>query len=276
MDLKQLTGQLTQLAIDVGGKLLGAILLWIAGRFLISAVKRFVVKAMTLRRVDATLVGYAESTAGAVLNVLLVLAIFGVFGVQTTTFAALLAAAGLAIGTAWGSLLQNFAAGAFLVFLKPFKRGDVVTIAGITGTVEQISFIAVTLTTADNVRAYVTNGKVFGDTIQNYSANEHRRVDRTVQLAAGADWKKAIELLRAKVLTIPNVATSPAPEIGIVDFTSLGPVLAVRPYCAHEAYAQVFFDTNAAIKEELGAAGFPHPEQAHQVRSVKDEAEKAA
>jgi len=268
MDVTKLHSQLLELAVAVGGRILGAFVLWIFGRWIIRMVERIIVKAMTRGKVDPTLVGYAESVTGVVLNLVLVLAVLGVFGVQTTMFAALLAAAGLAIGTSWGSLLQNFAAGAFLVMFKPFKRGDAVTVGGVTGTVVEIGLFSVTLDTADNIRTFVGNAKVCGDTIQNFSANPHRRVDRTVQLAAGADWKKAVELLRVRVASVPNVIASPPPEVGIVDFTQLGPVVAVRPYCSPADYAQVVFDTNAAIEEELAAASFPHPSHAHQVRQV--------
>jgi small conductance mechanosensitive channel len=268
MDVTKLHSQLLQLAVDVGGRLLGAFVLWIFGRWVIGLVKRLIEKALLRAKVDVALVGYAESVTSVLLNIVLVLAVLGVFGVQTTMFAAVLAAGGLAIGTAWGSLLQNFAAGAFLVFFKPFKRGDAVVIGGVAGTVVEIGLFSVTIDTADNVRTFVGNSKVCGDTIQNFSANEHRRVDRTVQLAAGADWKKAVEALRARVSTVPNVVMTPPPEVGIVDLTQLGPVVAVRPYCRPGDYAQVLFDTNAAIKEALGSGGFPHPEMAHQVRQV--------
>ena len=265
MDYTQLYNQLYAFGIDFGTKLLGAFFLWIFGRWAISVIKKIISRGMVAQKIDPTLIRYAESTTGVLLNLVLILSILGVFGVQTTTFAALLAAAGLAIGTAWGGLLQNFAAGVFLIVLKPFRTGDFVTAGGITGTVEEIGLFVVTINTPDNVRTFIGNGKVFGDTIQNFTANPFRRVERTAQLAHGADHRKAIELLKARLATIPNVVATPAPDVTLLDFTLAGPVLAVRPYCHNDHYWQVYFDTNDAIRDELGKAGFPVPEQHFQV-----------
>ena len=133
------------------------------------------------------------------------MAILGFFGVETTTFAALLAAGGVAIGVAWGGLLANFAAGAFLVFLRPFKPGDFVTAGGVTGTVESIGLFGTTLNTPDNVLTIVGNNKVFSDTIQNFSANPYRRVDLTVTINGAVNHHHAIQLLKER-LTHPERA----------------------------------------------------------------------
>jgi small conductance mechanosensitive channel len=258
--IKKVSDYLAVFAVDVGGKLVGAVILWVVGRVIIGYVKKIIGHSMAARKVDSTLIGYVESSSGVLLNIVLILAILGIFGVQTTTFAAMLAAAGLAIGTAWGGLLQNFAAGAFLIVLKPFKRGDFVTAGGVTGTVQEIGLFVVTINTPDNIRTYVANGKCFADTIQNYTANPSRRVDRTAQLAHGADIKKAIALLAARLPKIANVLKTPAPEVTLLDANLAGPVLAVRPHCANENYWQVYFDTNEAIGDELGKAGFAVPE----------------
>ncbi|MEB2559227.1 mechanosensitive ion channel family protein, partial [Burkholderia cenocepacia] len=157
---------------------------------------------------------------------LLVIGILGYFGIQTTTFAALIAAAGVAIGMAWSGLLSNFAAGAFLIVLRPFKVGDFVTVGGITGTVKEIGLFATSLNTPDNVVTIVGNGKIFSDTIQNYTANPFRRVELKAQLAGSADHRAAIALLKEKVAAIPNVLTDPAVDVEILEFNLVGPVLA--------------------------------------------------
>jgi len=125
--------------VAVAWKVVGAAVLWLVGRWLISLALRLTAAAFTRQKVDLTLTRYIQTTLKIVLNVALIVAILGFFGVETTTFAALLAAGGVAIGVAWGGLLANFAAGVFLVFLRPFKVGDVISAAGVTGTVEKES-----------------------------------------------------------------------------------------------------------------------------------------
>jgi small conductance mechanosensitive channel len=262
LDIEKLLPILYEKAISLGGKLLGVIVLWIVGRAVIGWIKGLLGKSLRIRKTDPTVISYAESVLSVLLNILLIASLLGVLGVETTSLAGLLAAAGLAIGTAWGGLLANFAAGAFMTILRPFKKGDFVTVAGgLTGTVEEIGVFTTTLHTPDNIRVTVGNNKVFSDVIHNFSANPHRRVDRTAQLAHDADHAQAIRILKEAVARIPNVLQSPAPDVEIIDFTLAGPVLAVRPYCHNDHYWQVYFETNRAIREELGKAGFSVPEQ---------------
>jgi small conductance mechanosensitive channel len=211
-------------------------------------------KAMQRRKIDATLVKYAESGAGVALRILLVIVIFSLLGIETTSFAALLAAAGVAIGAAWAGLLAHFAAGVFLVFLRPFKVGDVVTVGGITGVVREIGLFSTALDTADNVRVYVGNNTIFSGNIQNFSTNPHRRVDLTAQLAHETSPTDAIKRIQKKLKGIPNVLADPEPVVEILNFNEYGTVLAVRPFCAPEHYLQVYFDVNEAIVE-VGAEG---------------------
>lgn len=243
----------------IGLKILGALALYIIGRWLIGFVVGMVQKALGKQDVEPTVLRFVGNSISVVLNITLVVAILGYFGVQTTTFAALLAAAGLAIGTAWSGLLANFAAGAFLVVLRPFKVGDFISAGGIVGTVEEIGLFVTTINTPDNIRTFVGNNKVFSDNIQNFTANPFRRVDLVAQISGGADPQLAIAKLKEKISAIPNVSASPAPDVVISTFTLAGPVLAVRPYCHNDHYWQVYFDTNMAIREVLGDAVFPAP-----------------
>ena len=191
----------------------------------------------------------------------MVVAILGYFGVETTSFAAILAAAGVAIGMAWSGLLANFAAGAFMIVLRPIKVGDFVTVGGVTGTVKEIGLFVTAINTLENVLTIVGNNKIFSDTIHNFSTNPYRRVDRLAQLNHSVDHNEAIHLLKERLAKIPNVKADPPPDVEILDFNLAGPVLAVRPYCHTDHYWQVYFDTNRAIREAFGAAGFPVPEQ---------------
>ena len=270
LNLSAMTQTVTAILISVGLKILGAIALWMVGRWLIGLGLRLLDSALRKQKIDPTLIRYINSALSALLNIVLVVAILGFFGVETTSFAALIAAAGVAIGMAWSGLLSNFAGGVFLVILQPFKVGDFVTAAGVTGTVEEIGLFATTLNTPDNVKTIVGNGKIFADTIQNYSANPYRRVELTAQLAHGVDPQAAVDLLKPALAKIPNVLEKPSPDVEIITFNLAGPVLAVRPYCNNAHYWQVYFDTNRLIRETFAHAGFPVPEQHYSVRGPEE------
>jgi small conductance mechanosensitive channel len=242
-----------------GLQVIGAFVMWIAGRMLIRLSLRLVDRSMTHQKIDATLVRYVTSVLSVALQVTLIVAILGFFGIETTTFAALIAAAGVAIGMAWSGLLANFAAGAFLVILRPFKVGDFVSAGGVTGTVREVGLFVTTIVTPDNVVSFVGNNKIFSDTVQNFSANPYRRVDLVAQLSGATDHRAAIELLKKTLAAIPNVMTTPPPDVEILEFNLVGPVLAVRPYTHTDHYWQVYFDTNRTIRESFGQAGFPTP-----------------
>ena len=232
---------------------------------MIGMVLSMVRASLEKQKVDPTVLRYLGSVITVTLNVLLVVGILGYFGIQTTTFAALIAAGGVAIGLAWSGLLANFAAGAFLVVLRPMKVGDFVTVAGVTGTVTELGLFTTTVNTPDNVQTIVGNNKIFSDTIQNFTVNPFRRVDLKCQLSGAADHQAAMAVLREKIATIPNVLAEPKVDVEILDFTLVGPVLAVRPYCHNDYYWQVYFDTNKMIREALAEAGFPAPMPAQSV-----------
>jgi small conductance mechanosensitive channel len=243
-----------------GLKVLGAILVWIIGRWLIGLGTKLLKRALDRQRVDPTLQRYIGNIVNVALTIILVIAILGYFGVETTSFAALIAAMGIAIGAAWAGLLANFAAGAFLIVLRPFKVGDYVKAGGVEGTVKEIGLFASTIVTGDNVTTFVGNNKIFSDTISNYSVGEYRRVDLRAQLAHGVDARDAIGRLKEALVKLPNVAREPAPDVEIVEFNERGAVLAVRPYTHTDHYWQVYFDVNKAISDTFGAAGYPVPE----------------
>jgi small conductance mechanosensitive channel len=260
MDWEHLWDVASVQLMSFGLKAAGAIAVWIVGRYLIGLAVRLVSAAAMRQRVDSTILRYLSSAVTVMLNIVLVVAILGYFGVETTSFAALLAAAGVAIGAAWAGLLSNFAGGAFLIVLRPFKVGDYVKAGGVEGTVTEIGLFATTLLTPDNVTTFVGNGKIFGDTIANYSASAWRRVDREAQLAHAVNPQDAIARLRTALMSIPNVERSPAPVVEIIDFNERGTRLAVRPFTHTDHYWQVYFDTNRVISETFGAAGYPVPE----------------
>ena len=267
MDVNQIIQTVTTIAIAFGLKIIGAIVVWVVGRYLIGLAVRLVSNALERQRVDPTVLRYLGTVVSVTLNIILVIAILGYFGVETTTFAALFAAAGVAVGLAWSGLLANFAAGAFMIILRPIKVGDFVTAGGVTGTVREIGLFVTALNTPDNVQTIVGNNKIFSDTIQNFSTNPYRRVDLKAQLNHSVDHNRAIQLLKERLPKIANVKTDPAPDVEVLEFNLAGPVLAVRPYCHTDHYWQVYFDTNRLIRESFGAAGFPVPEQHLAVRN---------
>jgi small conductance mechanosensitive channel len=245
---------LTQFALRV----IGAFVLWVIGRRLIEFGRRLVVRSLKYP-FDQTVATYIGTAVSVILNIALIIAILGFFGIETTSFAALLAGVGIAIGAAWSGLLANLAAGVFLLVLRPFKVGDFISAGGTLGAVDEIGLFVTTITTLDNVRTFVGNSKVLGDNIQNFTANPYRRVDLVAQLDNSVSHTDAIRLLKERLRRILNVVATPAPDVEILTFTPLGPVLAVRPYCHNDHYWQVYFDTNRAVTSAFAEAGFPPP-----------------
>ena len=246
--------------IDIGRMILGALVLWIVGRIVIRMVVRLTNRVLT-QRIEPTVARYLGSALDILLNILLFIAVLSLFGVETTTFAGLIAAGGVAIGMAWSGLLSNFAAGVFLLVLRPFKVTDFVTVGGQTGTVVDIGMFATSLDTLENVRVIIGNSKVLAEVIHNFSTNAVRRVDLVAQLAHGADVDRAIAILQEAVARIPNVAATPAPDVHLLEFNIHGPKLSVRPYTHTDHYWAVYFATNKVIRDELGKAGFEVAEQ---------------
>lgn len=240
-------------------KIAGAIVLWVVAGWVIRFVVSLVRRSLSRGGMQASLVSYLASIIGVTLRVLLLLAILGLFGIETTSFAALIAGAGLAVGAAASGLLGNFAAGAFLQGLSPFKAGDYVLAGGVEGTVEDVGMFVTTILTPDSVQTLVPNGKLFGDTLKNYSSHPFRRVELVAQLDNTADVARAIELLKQGVASVPNQYPGKPADVEVLEFSERGPRLAVRPYTHTDHYWQVYFDTNRTIANVLGGNGFPIP-----------------
>ncbi len=268
MDMQSIQVFLSTTASELAIKILAAIAFWVVGRWLIGRVIGVMQAAMNRNHVDPTLTKYLGSIIAIALNVTLVLGILGYFGIQTTSFAAILAGAGLAIGAAWSGLLGNFAAGAFMLVLRPFKEGDFVSVGGVVGTVRELGLFGTVIVTPDNVLTIVGNGKIFGDTIQNFSVLPLRRVERVAQLANGVDALDAIRRLKDAVAQIPNVSKEMPPEVNLLDIKLEGPQIAVRPYTHTDNYWQVYFDTNEAIVRVCKEAGWPAPSALHQFKQL--------
>lgn len=244
-------------ALPFSFKVVGAIVVWIIGGFLIKIAQRLIRTALKKRLVDATLVNYANATSSFILKAFLILAILGIFGIETTSFSALLAATGVAIGMAWSGLLSNFAAGVFLIILRPFKVGDAITAAGITGTVREIGLFATTIDNGDNLRIFVGNNKIFSDNIQNFSANPHRVLSFKIQLGTATIPADAIAKFSKELSALPNLKLPVTGEI--TEFNPLGVLITVKTGCSHTEYANLLATGNQMIFEIMKKENYPSP-----------------
>jgi small conductance mechanosensitive channel len=251
MDFAEILKYFATAGLNLGLKILGALVVLFIGRWVIRIVVRLMKAALERQNVEPTLRGYVGTLVSVLLNIALFIAILGYFGFETTTFAALLAGVGVAIGAAWSGLLANFAAGVFLIVIRPFKVGDTVSAGGVTGVVERIGMFFTHLHTIDNIIAYVGNNKILSDNIQNFSDTPYRRVDLKVQLKPETDPIGFMNRLKTGLANIPNVLTEPAPQIGILEVTREGTTVAVRPFAHNRHSDQVQFDANRIIIELL-------------------------
>ena len=169
--------QLINWSVDAGGRIIGAVIIFVVGRFLISLLRKMLARLLEKRRVDASIQSFVKSLANILLTVLLIIAVVGKLGVETTSFAALLASAGVAVGMALSGNLQNFAGGLIVLLFRPFKVGDWIESQGVSGTVREIQIFHTILTTADNKVIYIPNGALSSGTVTNYSREDTRRVE---------------------------------------------------------------------------------------------------
>ncbi len=259
MDAATLENLFISYLLPFGLKVLTVIVIWLAGNMGVNIVSKMLRRLLSLRHLEPTLIHYAVSASQVTLRILLIMVILGICGVPTTSFAALIGAVGVAIGVAWSGLLSNFAAGIFIIILRPFRVGDYVNAAGQTGTITEIGLFITVMTTDNNLRTIVGNNKLFSDIITNYSANPIRRVDLRCQIAYGVDPAEAITRLSEQIKRIPNVLDNPALNISIQEFNPIGTLLAVRLYSSTRNFSQVTNDTNMAIAQTCATAGWPAP-----------------
>ena len=253
------SAEISAIVVSFLFKLAGAVALWVVGGWLIGLALRLLRQSLNKGSLDPTVVRYLLNILGVLLRVVLIVAILGFFGIETASFAALLAGAGVAIGAAWSGMLGNFAAGVFLQLLRPVSAGDYIEGGGVEGTVKEMGMFVTSIVSPDNAVHYVPNGKLFNDTIKNYSVNPFRRVELVAQLDNSADVAHAIRLLKDGIQSVPNQMNGIEADIEVLEFSERGPRLAVRPYTNINHYWQVYFDTNRMIVEVLGKAGFPVP-----------------
>lgn len=245
--------------VDFVLQLAAAIAIYVIGRWVIWGIRGLLRRALDHRHLDPTLAKYIDQTIGVVLTILLIIGALGVMGVQTTSLAGLLAAAGVAVGVALSGLLANIAAGMFMVALRPFKKGDTVQVAGVQGEVESIGLFGTSLMTPDGARVVIGNARALGDNIHNFTGGSHRRVEARVQLPWACDPTAFHDAVRARLAADPRVLASPAPMIDVIEHSATGPVSVIRPSCAAADYAEILALTHRIIGEEIRNAGIAAP-----------------
>ena len=272
-----------QYLVPLALRIAGALVLWVVGARVIGLLVRGAARLMRVRELDPTLTRYAESFIRYALYVLLGIAALGVLGVATTSFAALLAAVGVAIGMAWSGLLANFAAGVFLVVLRPFRVGDLISAGGAVGTVREIGLFACTLDTVDNLRVQIGNNRLLSENIINYSSNATRRCEVKLQLAPYAPVEAVLDTLVELVRALPGELDKPPPQALVLELNAAGPVVAVRFYCKSGDYnvlqAEAFrvVAVRADREKWLAAAAQPAPAAPAPARDrSRDEAVEAS
>jgi len=251
-----------QFASEYGLKIIGALIIFIVGKWVAKWIKGLLVKLLNKNNVDATLVSFAESVIYALLMVVVILAALNALGVNTTSFAAILAAAGLAIGLALQGTLGNVGSGVLLISFRPFKVGDVVTVGGETGAVAAISMFATILHTPDNKVVTVPNTSVTGGNITNFSEKKVRRLDLVFGIGYEDDLKLAKSVLEDIIKEDGRVLADPTPFVGVKELGDSSVNFAFRPWVKSEDYWDVHFDMMEKVKLTFDEKGIsiPYPQ----------------
>ena len=262
MDINKILEKLVDFGSEYGLKIIGAIIIWIVGSWVIKRILKLTRKGMSKRDYEESLQKFLVNLLGWTLNVLLILAILAKLGVETTSFAAILAAAGLAIGLALQGSLANFAGGVLLMIFKPFKIGDLIEAQGELGSVKEIEIFTTKLLTPNNKLAIIPNGALSNGNIINYTAEGKLRVDLTFGVSYDSDIKQTKDVLMEVLSSNPKVLKDPAPLVAVSELADSSVNFAVRPWVNVADYWDVYFDVHEAGKEALDNAGieipFPH------------------
>ncbi len=261
-----------ELLMEFGLKIVAAILVFVIGRWVAKLLRKLLEKMMQRAKVDAAIVGFASSMVYVALMVFVILAALGQIGIQTTSFIAVLGAAGLAVGLALQGSLANFASGVLIILFRPFKTGDYIEGGGTAGVVKNIHIFTTTLTTPDNKRVIVPNAKMMGDSIINYSVEGIRRLDLVGSISYGDSIDTAKAAIMDEVTKDPRVLKDPAPMVGVLAMSDSSIDLAVRPWVKVADYWDVFFALNEAIKKRIEAEGLSIPFPQRDVHVYKHEA----
>ena len=262
VDVEQLLSKLLDWGIEVGKDLLGAIIIYIVGRFIIKQVGRLLARILEKRKLEISVQTFLRSLVSILLNLILAFAIVSRLGVETTSFAALLASAGVAVGMALSGNLSNFAGGLIILVFKPFKVGDYIEGQNANGTVREIQIFHTILTTVDNKVIYVPNGALSSNAITNYSKQETRRAEWVFGVEYGEDFEKVKAVLQRIIDADPRILKDPAPMIALGALSASSVDIKVRAWAKTADYWDVYFDMNKIVYDTFNkeGIGFPFPQ----------------
>ncbi|MEM9233864.1 MAG: mechanosensitive ion channel domain-containing protein [Pseudomonadota bacterium] len=266
---------LVELGISWGVKALGALVvlligLWVAGRF-----KKITIRAVNRApNLDETLAKFFGSLVYYLIVAFVVIAVLSMFGIQTTGLAALIGAAGLAIGLALQGTLGHLASGVMLLAFRPFKTGDYVEAAGHAGSVKEISLFTTVLATPDNIKIIVPNGDVWSGAIKNYSAYDQRRVDMVMGISYEDDINKAMDVIRSEITKDSRSLATPEPQIVVGNLGDSSVDITVRVWCATADYWGLKFDLTKSIKESFDAQGVSIPYPTRTLYQISQQSEQ--
>lgn len=262
VELSKLLETLIGFALQAGKSILVAIIIYVVGRFIIRMVNKIVAKVLVKRNVDLTIQSFVKSFVNVLLTTLLIVAVVNALGVDTTSFAALLASVGLAAGMALSGNLQNLAGGILLLLFRPFRVGDYITAQGESGTVKEIQILHTIIVTVDNRDVILPNGALSSGNMTNFSKEPLRRVDLTVGVEYGQDIDRVREVLQKLFAADTRILQEPAPFVALGALSSSSVDITIRLWVKSEDYWGVFFDTNETIYKTFNKEGinFPFPQ----------------
>ena len=264
--------QLTFFVTIYGIKVIGAIIILILGRIAAGIGQKTVKKLLEKSKTDPAVVSFVGSMIYFLILIFAVLAALAKFGIQTASFVAILGAAAFAIGFALQGSLANFAAGVLILVLRPFKVGDFIDGAGVAGTVKDIQLFTTVLATPDNVKIMVPNGKLFGDTIKNFSGFDTRRIDFVIGIGYTSDIQKAYDVLMSLIKADTRILSDPPTNIAVSELADSSVNFVVRPWVKRSDYWGVKFDLTRKIKEAFDENGIEIPFPQHVVHMLSESA----
>lgn len=259
--------------VDFTINLVTAVVIFYVGKMAVGLVVRGLRKVMQRQEVDRTLETFICNLVRMVLLVIVIIAAIGAIGIQTTSFIAIFGAAGLAVGLALQGSLSNFASGVLIVLFRPYRVGDFVEAAGVSGSVEEVQILTTVLKTGDNKQIIVPNGQIMDSIITNYSANDTRRVDMVVGVSYDDDLDKVRDTITELVAAEDRILDEPACTIAVSALADSSVNFIVRPWVKTPDYWGVMFDLTEAIKKRFDQEGisFPFPQQDVHLHTVRDQ-----